>query len=156
MKKIGCLLLICAMLCGCAAPTFETLGDVLHEQAGAGTPAEVCLSLPENAEAMGNAYFCDGFYLEVQTLDAGDLNETVRAMSGFSADDLTVMTANVNGADRYEWVWSAVGEEGEVICRAAVIDDGSYHYCLTAIAPAETGGNLADIWNTLFSSFRIS
>lgn len=157
MKKIAIILLLCAMLSGCAAvPTFETLGDIMHEQAGANTPAQICLTLPEDAESVGDAYFCNGFYVELKTVDAGDMNKTVQAMSGFSADDLTVMTASVNGIDRYEWVWSAASAEGEVVCRAAVLDDGNYHYCLTAVAPAQQGGALTDAWNALFSSFSIA
>ncbi len=154
MKKLVCLFLLCGLLSGCAAPTFETLGDVQHEQAVAAAPCEIRLDLPKNAQAMGNSYFCDGFYLELQTMDSGDLDATVRAVSGFPAKELTVLTASTGELRRYEWVWSAAGEEGEVICRAAVIDDGSFHYCLTAIAPAQKGGEFAEIWNQIFASFE--
>ncbi len=155
MKKVCCLIIICMLLSGCAAAqTFETLGDVQHQQVGAAAPCEIKLELPANAQAMGNIYFCDGFYLELQTLDAGDLNATVTALSGFTTNDLTLMTAAAGSYPCYEWVWSAASEEGELICRAAVIDDGSHHYCLTAVALAEQGGALQDTWNQLFASFE--
>ena len=50
MLKKCCLLLLCGLLLtGCSAPTFETLGDVLHQQADAPTPRKVVLTLPQNA-----------------------------------------------------------------------------------------------------------
>ena len=66
------------------------------------------------------------------------------------------MTASAGDLQRYEWVWSAVSEEGELICRAAIIADGDHHYCLTAVAPADSGGALTEEWNRLFSSFIVS
>lgn len=161
MRKLWIILLLCIVLSGCAAvPTFETLGDVLHEQTLTPVQGQIRLSLPEGAiklgEQVADVYVCDDYYLETQTLQSGDLNRTIQAMSGFTADNLTVMTASTGDYTRYEWVWSAASEEGEKICRAAVIDDGSYHYCLTAVAPADTGGELSEDWNDLFSSFEIA
>ena len=157
MRKIGIILLVCMLLCGCAAaPTFETLGDIPHEQGEAGAPLRIQLQLPPDALRYEDSYFCNGYYLELQTMRTDDLSQTVLSMCGFSREDLTLMTASAGDLQRYEWVWSAVSEEGELICRAAIIADGDHHYCLTAVAPADSGGSLTEEWNRLFSSFVVS
>jgi hypothetical protein len=48
-----------------------------------------------------------------------------------------------------------MGESGQLVCRAAVLDDGNYHYCLTAVAPAANAGELSEQWNALFASLRL-
>ena len=40
--------------------------------------------------------------------------------------------------------------------RAAVIDDGSYHYCLTVMAAEEEAPQLRGTWQALFDSFTLS
>ena len=156
MKKLGVFVLLWGILTGCAAaPTFETLGPVNHAQADAVQEEEILICLPDDAQQFGDSYFCGDYYFEIKTVSAGDLDATIRAMCGFSQQELTVMTAGTEKYNRYEWVWSATGDEGEVICRAAVIDDGSHYHCLTTVAPAEKGGALRESWNLLFSSFQI-
>ena len=156
MRKIGIILLVGILLSGCAAaPTFETLGDIRHEQEGGDMPHQIYVELPPDVLRYENSYFCNGYYLELQTMKADDLSQTVLAICGFSKEDLTLMTASSGDLQRYEWVWSAVGEEGDLICRAAVIIAGEHHYCLTAVASAELGGKLAEEWNQLFSSFTV-
>lgn len=163
MKKIFAIVLLCAALTGCAATeTFETLGNVEHERSEQAAAGKLTLSLPSSAskEAFSNGgdtmYDCDGYTLMLQTLSSGDLTRTVRAISGFSPDKLTLMESRADGYGRYEWVWTAAGEGTDVICRAAVLDDGNYHYCLYTIAAAQDAGTLTQEWNAVFSSFRLA
>lgn len=156
LKKLMLIVCFCCLLWGCAAaPTFETLGDVLHDQPAIMKTAAV--DIPADAQSLatekGTAWLCGDYYLEMQTVYAEDLNVTVQAMSGFLPADLTVMTASHGDLDRYEWVWTAMSEEGEMLCRAVVLDDGSYHYCLTAMGPAALGNSLTEQWNEIFGSF---
>ena len=121
--------------------------------------ASVRLVLPETAakQTFGDdsdtVYECETYTLVLQTLLAGDLRATVRTLSGFYPDKLTVMESQQGQGKRYDWVWSAAGESGELVCRAAVLDDGNYHYCIYTIAQAEEAGTLAEEWNKLFASF---
>ena len=39
--------------------------------------------------------------------------------------------------------------------RAAVLDDGRYHYVLTVQADAARSGELTETWNQLFSGFSL-
>ena len=162
MRRFLFLLLACVLLSGCAAtPTFETMGPVLHQPDQLPAMAATRLSLPESAalQTFGGGtdklYECEGYTLVLQTLDGGDFARTVRSLSGFSPEKLTVLET-ASQVRRYDWAWTAVGESGELICRAAVLDDGNYHYCLTVFAPAASGGELAGQWNELFASFALA
>lgn len=155
--KIIVLLCVCALLTGCAAtPTFETLGQVQHEQpvvrktASADIPADA-LELENGTDG---AWLCGSYYLEIRTVQSTDLGETVQTLSGCDEEKLTVMTLSDHGMDRYEWVWTAMSEEGRQLGRAVVLDDGNFHYCLSAVGPAEQGSSLAAEWNELFSTFH--
>lgn len=160
MKKLLLLLLLCPMLAGCsAADVFETLGPVQHQQDYTPVMANVQLSLPESAAAQtfgggtDTMYDCEGYTLVMQTFSSGDFTGTVRSLSGFSPEKLTVMESRAGEVKRYDWVWTAAGEEGDMICRASVLDDGNYHYCLYTLAPAQSAGALTEEWNALFASF---
>ena len=64
-------------------------------------------------------------------------------------------TAQEN-AKRYVCVWTAVGENGNQVGRLAVLDDGAYHYILTAMAEESIAGKLSgEVWDDVFSSFRL-
>ena len=160
MKKILLIALTTLLMTGCsAADTFETLGPIQHQQDHMPAMASVRLVLPETAakqtfgDSSDTVYECETYTLVLQTLLAGDLRATVRTLSGFYPDKLTVRESQQGQGKRYDWVWTAAGESGELVCRAAVLDDGNYHYCIYTIAQAEGAGTLAEEWNKLFASF---
>lgn len=162
MKKICCLLMIALLLCGCGAEeTFETVADEMVLEVLA-QPREILLQLPEETllPAMetdsGTLYLCDGYDVAVQTFSGGNLDETVRQISGFGYGDLTVMETIVDECVCYEFVWTSGSDLGEQVCRAKILDDGTYHYALTASASAEKAGELQEIWNGMFETFRLS
>ena len=151
---------ICAiLLTGCTAPTFETLGDIPHQQVVAPVPQKVVLTLPEGAVKSvwsgeeDTMYLCDDYTVHLQTMDSGDLKESIRSLSGFDPDDLTLVKSTCGDHDRYEWVWTAVGEGGDVICRCALLDDGKFHYALTVSASATAAGTLTEEWTDIISTF---
>lgn len=162
LKRIMILCLTVFSLCGCAAQeTFETVADDIVVSAAA-EKRTVMLGLPEEAAAPAmesengaEVYLCNGYELTVEILPAGDMDKTMRTLTGFSADDLTLIRTG-DGVTRYDCVWSCQAEEGELIGRAAVLDDGSYHYTLTVLAPAEDAGDLEPVWNEIFSAFSLA
>ncbi len=161
-KRLSIFLLFCVLLTGCSTTeTFETLGPIQHQPEAAPAMASVQLALPESAavEAFGggseSVYDCDSYTLVLQTFLSGDLHSTVKSLSGFSPENLTVMESGFGEVMRYDWVWTAAGESGDMICRASVLDDGNYHYCISTLASAQDAGVLATEWNKLFSSFSL-
>ena len=161
MKKICVILAVILLLSGCAAKeTFETVGDENIQQV-AGAAQQIQVVLPQEAAAQtvqneyGQLYFCDGYEITLQTMEAGDLDRTLRQLTGFGADSLTVIETGLTAAARYDCVWTAAGEGGDMVGRAAILDDGSYHYCMTVMAAEEDAGALRDTWKDLFDSFTL-
>lgn len=161
MKKLGWILLLAVLLTGCAAEeTLETVADELLIPAMA-QPGEIQVALPGEAAlpAMetdtGRAYLCQDYEIYIQTLEAGDLENTVRTLSGYARDSLTVLETVQENLKRYDFVWSCAGETGDRIGRAAVLDDGSYHYTLTILRDADTTEHSQIVWNDIFDSFTL-
>ncbi len=151
------------LLAGCTAqPVFETVCDPIDAPAMA-QMRRLQLTLPKEAtaptlqsEEAGALYLCDGYTLTTQTMAAGDLDATMRRLTGFSKEQLTVMTTEKHGIRRYDCVWSAVGEGGDQVARAVILDDGSYHYAVTVMADFAAAGDLAGTWKTILDSVSLS
>ena len=161
MKKMCIILIACLLLAGCSArETFETVEDEFGQQQIA-APRQMLLTLPENAAAQtvqsdyGQRYFCDGYETTLQTMSAGNLNATLRQLTGFGADALTVVETGLTDNTRYECVWTAAGEGGDMVGRAVILDDGVYHYCMTAMASADMAAQLRQTWQDLFETFTL-
>lgn len=162
MRTICLALLLSVCLCGCGAQeTFETVTDDMLMPVVA-IQQEVSLALPEGAslevaeaEAGGKLYLCENYTVAVQTLDAGDLDKTLRTITGYGKDDLTLMQLRDGEYDRYECAWAAAGEGQEQVGRTLILDDGSYHYTVTVMAPASQAGELAETWQSLIASVRL-
>ncbi len=161
MKKCVVILLASLLLSGCAVQTFETLGGISHDSPTDAAMLQVMVELPEEAikpvfsSQQETIYECNDYTLGLYTYTAGDLSATIKSLSGYDARHLTVLETAADGKKRYDWVWTAVGEDGDMICRAAILDDGNYHYCMCVSAQSEDAGSLTEQWNNLFGSFRI-
>ena len=159
MRKLW-LLLVCGMIfAGCGAEqTVETVADEPVVQVLA-EPREIYVALPDDSvlPAMesdsGTVYFCRDYDISIQTMESGDLRKTLKSVSGYSPEELTVMETAVSDYVRYDFVWSAAGELGQQVCRACVLDDGNYHYALAVMGNADTAGEYGEIWNGILESF---
>lgn len=150
------------LLAGCGAPEeFETMLDVSYEQP-VQTAAAIDLALPEEAAACfvgdpqaGTVYLCTDYTVSVVTLPGGDLDATLRTVTGFGADRLQPVQVYDGESKRYHCAWTAVGEGTEQTCRAVILDDGAYHYALTVMADSEKAGELQPAWQQLMDSFGL-
>lgn len=156
---------VISMLCvltGCGAqPTFETVDDEVVLSASA-TVQTVDLKLPLEAAAPtaqseqgGTLYLCDGYTLTVQTLSGGDLDRTVRQVTGFSSGQLQLIKTKTGNIIRYHTAWTAAGESGDQVARAVILDDGQNHYAVSVMARAVDAGNLQDTWGDLLASVSL-
>ena len=160
MKKLLFIVLGALVLTGCAqAPAAETVADVLEEPVMA-QPREVRLELPGETVACamesdsGRLYLGDGYEVMVQTLPGGDLDATIRSLTGFAREDITVMQTGSQEPKRWEFAWAAAGEKGERVGRGVVLDDGSYHYCLSVLQDADDD-DCQIIWSQVFATFSL-
>ena len=122
---------------------------------------EIVVTLPEEAAApasesdAGVMYQCDGYEIMIQTLEGGDINETIRQISGHERSELTVMYTSLSDTDRYILVWACLGEMGERVGKSVILDDGSYHYTLTVLSDADRCEEYTEVWNRMFDSFTL-
>ncbi len=162
LKKLCILLIFMLLLTGCGSwQTFETLGTIPQQSPTQASKQTIAIQLPEDAaqdtwQGEGETmYICDDYTISMKTFASGDLRATIQRLSGYKPEQLTIMQSSAGKAGRYDWVWTAVGENGDLVCRGAVLDDGHYHYCLSVMAEASVSGELTKEWNELFSSFRL-
>ena len=161
MKKLCLALALVLMLTGCAKPeSFETMSDEYVE------PQEIpaqqtsmlldreSVSIQQGTDT-DKIYLCDGFCVMVQTFAAGDLDATIRSVTGYPRDKLVVMEREKDGIKSFECVWASAGEGGDQVGRMLLLDDGNYHYALSVMAEAEKAGELTETWQLIFDSFQL-
>lgn len=161
MRKLWAILPLVVLLSGCAAEdTLETVSDEWLQPVMA-EPRTVTVQLPEEALApvmdsdTEQVYLCEDYEIVLETLSSGDLSETIRHISGYDRSSLTVLQTSLDGVERYEFVWAAAGESGDRLGRAVILDDGQYHYCLSALRDAEGENASQIVWNDVFQSFQL-
>lgn len=163
MKKILVFFVILTLLlCGCTAQqTMETIADEIIVPVGA-EMHQISLVLPAQAASPAvesdadRLYQCDTYDIRVQTLAGGDLNATIQTVSGYERDVLTIMETEKEGYPCYEFVWVSAGESGDLVGRAMVLDDGSYHYCVSVLGAADWTEENQVYYQELFDSFTLS
>lgn len=161
MKKIAILFAALLFLSGCARAetTAETVADVWEVPAAA-EPREIHLELPGEAlecameSETGRLYLGSSYDVMVQTLAGGDLSATLRELTGFSEDEITVIQTRTEYPKRWEFAWAAAGETGDRVGRGVIIDDGNYHYCLSALQDADVT-DCQIVWSEVFNSFGL-
>ena len=158
VKRWLCCLLPVLLLCGCGSEeTMETVSDEWMVPAMA-QPREISLRLPENMvmpvlEQDGRKlYLGEDYEIMLETMDSGDLDATIRSLTGYESDRLTVIRTGQNDVSRYDFVWTAAGEQGERLGRGTILDDGNYHYCLSVLRDSEEA---LVVWQDVFESFSL-
>lgn len=161
MKRCVLLMLLMLTLCGCAAEeVLETVSDELVLSAMA-QPREITVNLPDNAVTpvlesdSRQMYLSEDYEILLETLSGGDVDATIRSLTGYEKDKLTVMQTQWDGVERYEFVWVAAGETGDRLGRGVILDDGNYHYCMSVLRDAEGQKMSQIVWRDVFASFRL-
>ncbi len=158
VKRWGCICLFVILLSGCGAEeTLETVSDEWIVPAMA-QPREVSVRLPEDLvlpvlEQEGRQlYMGPNYEIMLETMAAGDLQATIRNLSGYEQEQLTILETDQGEWNRYEFVWTAAGEQGHRLGRAVILDDGDYHYCMSVLRDAEES---LIVWQDVFQSFSL-
>ena len=162
MKKLILAVIVCLLLCGCGTmETAETI-DEEFEAMAAPVQREVLVELPGEAAVptMENEnsryYLCEDYEISLETFPSGDIQNTIRTLSGYDPEKLTVVETEQDQIKRYDFVWAAQGDQGPRLGRASVLDDGSYHYTLTVLQDAEKTEKTQVVWRTVFESFCLA
>lgn len=163
MMKKGLLIMgLLLLLPGCGGQqTMETVADS-YEVVQVAQPRQIQVDLPEGGEESalegetGRLYLTDDYEISLQTLEAGDLQATIRTLCGKEQEDLTIVSTRHDGLKKNEFVWAAAGETGQQLGHSVILDDGNYHYCLTVLRPEDPEKTDQVVWSQVFSSFSLS
>ena len=163
LKKTVIICVLLAVLSGCSGGgDFESVMDTqpVFVDAPMRTvllelPEEAALEVFENA-GTGKLYLCADYEIAVQVLEGGDLERTLREITGFPKERLTLIETEWEGMRRYTCAWSAAGEEEQRIGRAVILDDGNWHYTVCVMADASKAAELQERWNVLLNSFSLA
>lgn len=162
MRKLLFILPMILLLAACGTQeTFETVDDSVEVPAVA-AEQQLIMELPLDAQAPvsqgedgAKMYVCDNCVITVQVTESGDVEQTIHTNTGFAMDQLQIVQTCEADVQRYECVWTAIGEGGEQVGRLCVLDDGAYHYTVTAMADAEYAGSLRQSWASMFDSMHL-
>ena len=163
MKKLWVIPLLALLLVGCGKKqTMETISDAPDtpvvsavQRIQVQLPPE--LSTPTlEGENTGALYLCDDYSITVQTVEAGDLKRTIRGATGMDKENLQILQTKQGDIKRYQWVWSTTGENGAQVGRGCILDDGAYHYVLTALADENKTEKVQSQWKEIFASFTLA
>ena len=161
MKFFAVVLCLLLFLTGCTEDVFETIGDSNDVQVMA-SAATLLVDLPSSAAspvmegASGKLYFCDDYELMIETLTSGNLDATLRTLTGFSRDEIQLLETKRCGVAAYEGVWTAAGEAGDQVGRVLILDDGCYHYCVSFLTSAENAADCSAQWQDVLDSVALA
>lgn len=161
MKKWLWITLASLLLTGCGAEeTFETVSDDIAQPVAAEV-REIFVSLPPEAVSPAleseesRMYICGDYEIYQQILPSGDVSATVRSVSGYGPENITLLETAQGDCRRYDLVWASAGEAGDRVGKACILDDGSYHYVLSVLADADTAREYKQVWQDMFASFSL-
>ena len=157
MKKIWIAAAVAVLLLtGCGArETFETVSEDYGQEVSV-QPMQILISLPEGTAASAmetedsaKIFVCDGYSVTTQTLEGGDMDRTLRQITGYGRDQLKCVESASGGLKRCDCVWVCAGEKGDQVCRSSVYSDGAYHYAVTVMADETCSGKIGEIFENL-------
>ena len=161
MKKRMAIALVALLLSGCGGEeVFEVVEDVWVQPVSAEV-RQVTVNLPpESASPVlenegGAVYVCDTYEVYQQVLPSGDLSASVRAVSGYAPEELTMVKTNQGDTKRYDFVWVSAADSGDRVGKGCILDDGNYHYVLTVLGNADTAEENRAVWQEILESFAI-
>jgi len=164
MKQV-CLVLLFLVLSGCTAPVWETVEDEMPAVAVSswledaytvqfGIPETV--NLQEEREGW-QVYGTEDGSLEIETrifLTSG-LESAVRTVSGFEAEELTILQTSRFGLPEYQFAWVAQTEQGSRLYRADLVLDETDCYAVICSRPESAGNDHDTEIRQVFSSFGL-
>lgn len=164
MRKIACLACALVLLTGCSVPAWETVEDFLPSQPVSGwmeTAYEIQIGLPEQAaltwETGGcKLYEAGNLEIETDTFLASGLNSAVRHLTGYEAEQVSILQTERFDLPEYQFAWYSQTEEGGQMCRADLVMDGTVCYAVVCRAPEDAGNVLGEEVRQVFSSFGLS
>lgn len=162
MRVFTAVLIVLTFFSGCSATgNMETVLDN-YDIPVSSVVNNITFTLPEGAseavlgtENGSSLYLCDGYSVSVSAMAGGDLEQTIRDVTGFEKAELTVMATTEEACKRYTCAWTALGEGIEQICKAVILDDGTSHFVVSVMCDYNAAGELNQEMNSILDSVSL-
>lgn len=164
--QFALVLALMMLLCGCSKPVWESVDDfmpsepVMNRQE---TSYVIQMGLPEGLELVERSeaaavYATANGELEVetQTFLTSGLDSAVRTLSGFEAEELTILQTTRFDLPEYQFAWVSQTEQGARLYRADLVLDGTCCYAVICSSLESAGDYYAFQARQVFSSFGLS
>lgn len=159
MKKLIGLLLVMGLLTGCNSQVLETLSDAYAQPQMMQPLRTLEVSLPEEAAVMtmsadtyDTIYLCDGYIVTTYIEPGGNLDRTLKTVTGYDSSRLTILETTRDGLACYHCAWSAAGEADMQVGKGVILDDGTFHYAVSVMADASQAARLDATWQHILDS----
>ena len=166
MRKMGLALALALLLTGCGAKTAEPAEYVKDGVSEAlSDPYEIVFGVPQDAvqTTFGEADSIEvyeasngDYMITTEVMEATTVEEAIESISGFPAEQLTVLKLQRFPMPEYHFAWSSSGEEGETVSRAALIAAEDYYYVMTMTERAGLGDAYKETSDYVFSTFGLT
>ena len=162
MKKLW-ILVLCVFLAGCSQPVLETVSDI-YETAPPAPYKQMILQLPSDASVQtmerstgSSLYQGQNYWIATEVFPAGDLTGTLLSATGYDPENLQIFQTRQPDGIHYDCVFTSSSEAGDMVGRVCVVDDGQYHYVLTAMVSEESARSLQyGELSHLFDAFHVA
>ena len=165
MKKVMLFAALLLLLSGCGRSSWETISDPPSAVAVSSwtEPVEtIAVQVPDEAkllETMGTwcIYATDAGDLEIETRTvlASSLDSAVCALSGFRANDLDILNLQNGDKNDYRFAWVTSSDEGNRVCQARVIQNGTLWHAVVCSVAEEAGNVYKDQIRDVFATAYI-
>lgn len=152
------------LLCGCSTPVWETVDDLQPETAVSRQVQlfELQLQLPEQVQLLaaddaGSLWATADSELEIEqrVFLTTDPDSAIRAISGFTKEQLTVLQTTRQGLPEYQFAWVSQTDRGARLYRADLILDGFTCYAVVCSSLEDSGEQYAFQARQVFSSLHL-
>ena len=163
--RFMCVCLGLVLLCGCAAPVWETVEDTVPVTATSPwteNTYDIQIGIPVSAELLAEredwkvyAVQDSGLEIETRTFLTSGAEQAIKTVSGYEAEQLSVLQMSRFGLPEYQFAWVSQTEEGSRLYRAALVLDGMECYAVICSRPETAGGSCEQEIRQVFSSFGL-
>lgn len=140
MKIVSVLLFLVLIFCGCSKSAWETLNDSdqpMVVSTKAKHTHKIDVNLPDElslfADTNGCSLYTDDsgdFEVETRTFLASSMEAALETLTGFQADELSVLKTEKDNVIYYRLSWITNGEKGECIHTAKLMLSGPECYAV--------------------------
>ena len=166
-RRILIPILLCLLLCGCAAPAVDTdcftvTDELPAAEAHCGTlsltlpPDALCAASSEDGQTALYEAADGSWQLMTAVYRDTDPETALRLETGFTSEALHPVRSSRSGltCDTYGWTGSA--ETGRAVCAGTLLSDGAHCYCLQFRCAEQDAKQLQELCRRTLESFTVS